>query len=119
MCDDDAPEGILAELRQWLDDRSQPVDWDSAEQPLVARCDGVKIVDCVACRVEPIANALAKCAGYLRTANIDSAVRTISDAWGAHAEGCWPEDEERPYEQWFVEVALPRAYQRKGLPANP
>ena len=111
ICDDDAAQQILAELQRWLKDRSYLINWEAARQPLVARRGGIKIEDCDACRVEPIANALAHCADYLQTAHTDSAVKVILEAWGAHAEGCWPADEERPYEQWFIEVALPKAYQ--------
>jgi hypothetical protein len=110
ICDDDAAQQMLAELQRWLNDRSYPINWETARRPLVARRDGIKIVDCDACRVEPIATALAHCADYLQTANTDSAVKVILEAWGAHAEGCWPEDEDRSYEQWFIEVALPNAY---------
>jgi hypothetical protein len=109
MCDDDGPERTLADLRLWLKDRSHSVDWESARQPALALCDGIKIEDCDACRAEPIAKAVANCADYLQTADTDAAVKTILHAWGAHAEGCWPQDEERPFERWFVEVALPNA----------
>ncbi|HEY0076867.1 MAG TPA: hypothetical protein VGB77_22475, partial [Abditibacteriaceae bacterium] len=111
ICDDDAAQQMLDELQRWLNDHSSPINWKMARRPLVARRDGIKIVDCDACRVEPIANALAHCADYLRTANPDSAAKVILEVWGAHAEGCWPEDEDRSYEQWFIEVALPNAYQ--------
>ena len=115
ICDDDAPQQLLAELLRWMNDRSYRINWETARQPLIARRDGLKIVDCDACRVEPIANALAHCAAYLQTANSDSAVKVILEAWGAHAEGCWSEDETRPYEQWFIEVALPNAYQCRAV----
>jgi len=95
MCDDDAPERTLAELGQWLNDRTHPVDWESARQPAVARCDGLRIVDCDACRVEPIAGAVVCCADYLENGDIDSAVGAIFEAQGAKSEGCWPEYEER------------------------
>ena len=33
----------------------------------------------------------------------------FSEAWVAHAEGCWPKQEERSFELWLVQVALPHA----------
>lgn len=113
MCDDDTPERTLDDLAQWLCNRAHSVDWESARQPAVARRDGLKIVDCDACRAEPIAKAVAHCANYLQNGQIESAVETIFEAWGAHSEGCWPEDEQRPYERWLVEFALPNAFQCK------
>jgi len=110
MCDDDTPEQTLLKLRRWMNDRAQPVDWELARRTLVGYRDGRRIEDCDACRVEPIAKALASCADYLHTAHLESAVETILEAWGAYSEGCWPESEERPFERWAVEVAIPNAY---------
>lgn len=110
MCGDDGPERILASMIRWLKDPSYPLDWESARRPLEARLGGVKIEDCDACRVEPIAQAVACCADYMQTANIDSAVKTLLSAWGAHAEGAWPPDQDQPFELWLVQIALPHAY---------
>lgn len=110
ICDDDAPEQILAELRAWMVDSTRAVDWNRARRQLVGTQGGVRIQDCNACWIEPIARGVAGCANYLHTANIDSAVTTVEDSWAASTEGCWPQSEERTFEKWFVDVAVVNAY---------
>jgi hypothetical protein len=116
VCDDDAPEQILAELRGGMSDPSRAVGWERAERPLVGRRNGIPIGDCNACWIEPIARGVAGCANYLRTANVASAVTAIQEAWTAYNEGCWPQSEQRTFEKWFVDVALVYACRARPAP---
>lgn len=109
MCDDDAPEQKFRELRNWLNDPSCEVDWSSACQPDVALSDGVVVADCDACRLKPIARAVAKTAEYLRTADSWAAAKAILSACSAYDEGCQPSDAPG-FEQWVVFDVLPASF---------
>jgi hypothetical protein len=113
MCDDEGPVQIVGELNRWITDRSFRIDWESARRPFICYRDGQRVQDCDACRVEPIAQAVAHCADYLQTGNMDSAVATLAQACAAYDEGCSPEGEERSFEQWLVEEVLLKAYRFK------
>jgi len=115
LCDDNAPVETHNKLMAWISDRLESIDWETAEQVVVAKRNGERIGDCDACRVEPIARAVAACAKFIRGADISDAVDAISNADYAHSEGCWPNQEKRSFQRWLVENALPKAYRRDLL----
>lgn len=68
MCDDNIPVTTHKELLERLNQRSfENADWERLETIAVARRDGEIIGDCDACRAEPIAEAVACCAKFIRT----------------------------------------------------
>lgn len=108
MCDDDLPVRTHGELRALLSQENWPnVDWQQLETVAVARRDGEIIGDCDACRVEPMAEAVASCAKFMHTGEQAHAVDCISNAIYATSEGCWVN--EHRFERWLVEVALRRS----------
>lgn len=111
MCDGDEPERTLGELRRWLDDPAHVVDWDLACRPSIAIRNGSVVGDCDACRLEPLARAVASTADYLHTANASSAVAAICSAYGAYAEGCHPQDAPDDFEEWVVFSVLSNSYE--------
>lgn len=113
LCDDDLPMETLRSLKAWYVDRSHEVDWKLARQAAEARRDGEIIVDCDACRAEPIATSVAACASFLHGDGAEHAVEAICHADDAQSEGCWPESEERSFQRWLVEVALPKSCRRE------
>lgn len=115
LCDDRVPVETHEQLMEWFVDRNRAVHWDIVERVAVARRNGQVIADCDACRAEPIARAVAACAKFIHHAEISHAVEAVSYADGAHAEGCWPNQEERSFQRWLVEMALPKAYRRELL----
>ena len=109
LCDDDLPMETLRSLKAWYVDRAHEVDWKLARQAAEARRDGEIIVDCDACRAEPIASAVASCASFLHGDGVEHAVEAICQADYAQSEGCWPASEERSFQRWLVEVALSKS----------
>ena len=109
MCDSNTPETTYRELRHWLDDPSHSVDWSSAQRPSLAMRDGERVGDCDACRLEPTADAVAKAAAYLRTADPSLAVDVLLAAASAYDEGCHSQDSPDRFEKWLVFDVLPRA----------
>ncbi|MGV3484772.1 MAG: hypothetical protein ACO1RT_10170 [Planctomycetaceae bacterium] len=113
LCDDRAPVETHRRLKEWYIDRARPVDWEDAEKIAVGRRNGEVISDCDACRVEPVARAVAACAKFIHKADVSNAVDAICNADYAHAEGCWPRQEERSFQRWLVEEAVPKACRRE------
>lgn len=115
MCDDDVPEKTFNDLRQWMSDSSHPVDWQNACKPSVAKRNGVQVVDCDACRLVPIADAVAQTARYLQSANTESAVEALCSVAGAWDEGCHFRDVPDRFEKWIVYEVLPFALECRQL----
>jgi hypothetical protein len=115
MCDSDIPEKTYLGLRNWLADPSHAVDWSSAQRRSFATRDGQRVTDCDACRLEPIADAVAKTAEFLRTAESSVAVDALLAVAAAYDEGCHPHDLPDRFEKWLVFDVLPRACQCKPL----
>ena len=115
MCDSDTPERTYLALRKWLADPSHSVDWALAQSPSIATRNGARVGDCDACRLEPIADAVAKTATYLRTADSLMAVDALLAVASAYDEGCHPQGSHDRFEKWLVFDVLPQACQCKSL----
>ncbi|QDU37203.1 hypothetical protein Mal4_15120 [Maioricimonas rarisocia] len=109
MCDGNAAEETYLDLRQWLGDPSHPVDWKSATTPAVATRDGLRVGDCDACRLEPIASAVAHTARYLQSADPADATESLESADEAYDEGCHSRGAPDRFSKWLVFDVLPRA----------
>ncbi len=109
MCDGDAPEQIHSRLQAWLLDPTTEVDWETACTPCIASRSGEQVVDCDACRLEPIAEAVSSLANYLQTADPEMAAACLSAASSAFNEGCHPRALSDGFERWLVFEALPHA----------
>jgi hypothetical protein len=109
MCDTNGPEQTLDNLRSWLEDPAMPVDWEAACRPEVALRDGEVVGDCDACRLEPIATAVAATAEYLQFADAPAAVAALDHASFAWSEGCHLEENLQRFERWLALDVLPSA----------
>lgn len=107
MCDANDLEETTAELWKRLEDPDHSIDWEGACSPKPALRQGKQIKDCDACRAEPLAEAVAATATFLRTANIESAFDALSSASAAHDEGCHPDDEFDSFQRRLVFSLLP------------
>jgi len=109
MCDGNAAEETYLDLRQWLEDPSRPVDWTAARTPAVATRSGMRVGDCDACRLEPIATAVAHTASYLQSADPADATESLESADEAYDEGCHSRDAPDRFGKWLVFEVLPNA----------
>lgn len=109
MCDGNAAEETLNDLRTWLQDPAHSVDWASAVTPAVGRRGGVPVGDCDACRLEPIADAVASTARYLRSADPVDATAGLLSARYAYDEGCHSDEAPDRFEKWLVFEVLEAA----------
>lgn len=107
ICDDNELLQTTAELWKRLEDPDHSVNWEAVCSPKPALRHGNQIEDCDACRAEPLAEAVAATATFLRTANIESAFDALSSASAAHDEGCHPDDEFESFQRRLVFSLLP------------
>lgn len=107
ICDDNELLQTTAELWKRLEDSDHSVNWEAACSPKPALRHGKKVEDCDACRAEPLAEAVAATATFLRTANIESAFDALSSVSAAHDEGCHPDDEFESFPKRLVFSLLP------------
>ncbi|MCH8044701.1 MAG: hypothetical protein IID44_13385 [Planctomycetes bacterium] len=113
-CDHPTAEHTFDQLVHHLRDGVAIDNWDDLCRPAIATRDGHRIVDCVACMVEPIAEGVANTAKYLRHGEPRIAGDVIWDAWCAQSEGAW-RSETVSFQQWVVLVALPAALDFREL----
>lgn len=108
MCDGNAAEETLNDLREWLQNPLHAVDWATAIRPAVGRRNGIPVGDCDACRLEPTADAVASTARYLQTADPADAATALLSASYAYSEGCHSEEAPERFEKWLVfDLLLP------------
>lgn len=107
ICDDNELEETTSKLWRWLENPDHAVDWEAAREPRAALRHGKKIEDCDVCRAEPLAEAVAATATFLRTSNIESAFDALSSVSAAHDEGCHPDDEFESFQRRLVFSLLP------------
>lgn len=107
ICDGNELEKTTTELWKWLEDPDHEIDWEAACKPKAALRHGQQIEDCDACRAEPMADAVAATATFLRTADVDAASEALSSASAAHDEGCHPDDEFDSFQRRLVFSLLP------------
>lgn len=115
MCDGNAAEDTFNNLRQWLHHPRHAVDWQAAVTPAVALRNGVRIGDCDACRLEPIADAVTSTARYLQSAQPADATATLLSVEGAYSEGCHSPAAPDRFVTWLVFDVLPVSLERKSL----
>ncbi|PQO25369.1 hypothetical protein C5Y96_23805 [Blastopirellula marina] len=102
MCDSNVAEETFHALRKWLQAPRHEVDWQTATSPAVALRDGVRVGDCDACRLEPIADAVASAARYLQSADSADASACLLSVSYAYDEGCHTRDAPDRFEKWLV-----------------
>ena len=113
----DALEVLAAHLR------GAEVDLDPLTEPAVAVRDGRRVSDCDACRVEPVAAAVATAALFALHADVNDAGVCLQHVQAAADEGCWWDDAsdaraaDRPFAAWFVAYALPASWRCEELPS--
>lgn len=107
ICDNNELEETTSELWKWLENPDHIVNWEAACEPRAALRHGKKIEDCDVCRAEPLAEAVAATATFLRTSNIESAFDALSSVSAAHDEGCHPDDELESFPKRLVFSLLP------------
>jgi hypothetical protein len=115
MCDGNAPEETLNDLRKWLRDPMHAVDWATVITPAVGRRDGVPVGDCDACRLIPTADAVASTARYLQSADPADATAALLSASSAYDEGCHSDDAPDRFEKWPVFDVLQAALECKPI----
>ena len=97
-------------------------DWAPLTDAATARRDGEQVNDCDACRVEPVAAAVAFAARFARDSKPADAAECLRRVRGAADEGCWwcdpaePDTAHAPFAAWFVAHALPAAWGCEELP---
>ena len=98
-------------------------DWPVLTDSAVAVRDGEKVADCDACRVEPVAAAVAFAARFAANGHRRDAAECLQCVQSAAEEGCWwsepdePDAAAQPFAAWFVTHALPTAWRCEELPA--
>ncbi len=107
ICDGNELEETTTELWKRLKDPDHEIDWRAACSPKPALRHGQQIEDCDACRAEPLADAVASTASFLRTGNISNACDALASASAAHDEGCHPDDEFDSFQRRLVFSLLP------------
>ncbi len=114
-CDGNAAEDTFNDLQQWLQDPMHRVDWQTVTIPAVALRNGNRVGDCDACRLEPIADAVANAARYLRSAGTANVTACLLSASYAYAEACHSRDTPDRFEEWLVFEALQPSLESKPL----
>ena len=97
-------------------------DWAPLTEAAVALRDGSMVNDCDACRVEPVAAAVARAARFARDGDVNAAAACLQSVQVAESEGCWwcdptePDAANEEFAPWFARRALPAAWRREELP---
>jgi len=98
-------------------------DWVPLTNAAVAVRDGRTIGDCDACRVEPIATAVAHAARFARDGDLNDAAICLQHVQVAESEGCWwcdpaiPDAANAEFATWFALHTLPASWRCEELPA--
>ena len=115
-CEGDLPSQTIEAVSKWVQEGVQPVDWEPLCDPAEARRNGRVIVDCDACRAEPIASAAAYTARFARTAVAADAAQVLGDVFSAISEGVyWSERDPMDFQKWVGTVAIPAALELRLL----
>jgi hypothetical protein len=115
-CEGDLPSQTIEAVSKWVQEGIQPRDWQLLTTPAQARRKGRVIMDCDACRAEPIASAVAHTARFARTAAPEDAVQVLSDVFTAISEGVyWSEGDPMDVQKWVGTVAIPAALELRSL----
>ena len=115
LCEGTVAEESLNQLRNWLENPSYSVRWDAISIPRIAAKDGTPIADCDACRLEPIANAVANAATYLELGRLENASECLLSIHSAYEEGCRPLKAPNRFETWLVFHALRASLECKSI----
>ena len=102
MCDGNAAGETFYNLRQWLEDPMHAMDWSIVTTPAIALRNGVRVGDCDACRLVPIADAVASTARFLQSAQSADATAALISASCAFDEGCHSSDAPDRFEKWLI-----------------
>ncbi|NNJ27009.1 hypothetical protein [Alienimonas chondri] len=106
----------------FLNGEGDEPDWAPLTEAAVAIRDGVKVNDCDACRVEPVASAVAHAARFARDGDSTDAAACLADVGVSADEGCWwhdpanPESAPEAFAPWFARHVLPAAWRCEELP---
>lgn len=111
-CDGTLPEQGLTAVEQWVFTGAPVADNWTVDAPALRK--GRRIVDCDACRAEPIASAVAELASFAQTADKEKGRSVLSDVAMAISEGIESPDS-LEFGNWLVQVALPAAWELRKL----
>ena len=114
-CDDNVPNELLKLLRDHVNETTVIQNWDVLCRPPVAKRNGQRIVDCVSCMVLPIAEAIANCATFIQSDNLDAATNVLYYCDVAQDEGAWNCGDSR-FAEWLVKIALPPSIRIEEMP---
>ncbi|WP_395146620.1 hypothetical protein [Armatimonas sp.] len=115
-CEGDLPSQTIEAVSKWVHKGIEPMDWQLLITPAQARRKGRVIMDCDACRAEPIASAVAHTARFARTAVSTDAAQVLCDVFSAISEGVyWSERDPMDFQKWVGMVAIPAALELRSL----
>lgn len=112
-CEGDAPERALKAVTDWVLNDLTPSEWDSLIEPAVPIRDGKPIQDCDVLFAKPVSESAAKTVRFACMGEVTDAVDVLLGIWYAVWEIEWAGPMQ--FNEWFITVALPAAYNLQPL----